>query len=117
MRFNPKARLDTGRVSDRGRGRGGGGGAMRLPMPGGTAAGGGIGGLIIIILFVVLTQCVGGGTGGLPIPDDSLDSSRLGDAERYANCKTGEDANNDVDCARIAVENSLYDYWSETLPA
>jgi predicted metalloprotease len=115
MRFNPKARLDTGRVSDRGRGRGGGGGAMRLPMPGGTAAGGGIGGLIIIILFVVLTQCVGGGTGGLPIPDDSLDSSRLGDAERYANCKTGEDANNDVDCARVAVENSLYDYWDGTL--
>ena len=88
---------------------------MRLPMPGGTAAGGGIGGLIIIILFVVLTQCVGGGTGGLPIPDDSLDSSRLGDAERYANCKTGEDANNDVDCARVAVENSLYDYWDATL--
>ena len=66
MRFNPKARLDTGRVRDRGRGSGGsGGGAMRLPIPGGMAAGGGIGGVIIIILFLVLTQCVGNG-GGLP---------------------------------------------------
>lgn len=119
MRFNPKARLDTGRVSDRGRGRGGGasGGGMRIPLPGGAAAGGGIGGLVIIILFLVLTQCVGG-TGGSALPDSGLDTSRVqgSDSERYTNCKTGEDANNDVDCARVAVENSLTDFWSETLP-
>ena len=61
MRFNPKARLDTGQVSDGGRGGGGGmgGGGMRIPIPGGTKAGGGIGGILIIILFVVLTQCTG----------------------------------------------------------
>ena len=29
----------------------------------------------------------------------------------------GEDANNSEDCARVAVENSLYDFWRETLPA
>ena len=119
MRFNPKARLDTGRVSDRGRGRGGGasGGGMRMPLPGGAAAGGGIGGVIIIVLFLVLTQCVGG-TGGSSLPDTGLDTSRVGgeETDRYANCRTGEDANDDVDCARIAVENSLYDYWSEELP-
>ena len=122
MRFNPKARLDTGRVSDRGRGRGGGasGGGMRMPLPGGAAAGGGIGGVIIIILFLVLTQCVGGGGGGGSVlPDGGLDTSRVGGGEtdRYANCRTGEDANTDADCARIAVENSLHDYWSEELPA
>ena len=33
-----------------------------------------------------------------------------------SSCKTGEDANNSADCARVAVENSLYDYWSATLP-
>ena len=95
---------------------------MRIPLPGGTRAGGGIGGLIIVILFVVLTQCVGGGGGGggLPLPggggDVGTDSSRMGDSERYANCKTGADAEEDVDCARVAVENSLVDYWSQTLP-
>ena len=118
MRFNPKARLDTSRVSDRGRGGGASGGGMRMPLPGGAAAGGGIGGLVIIILFLVLTQCVGGGTGGLPLPDDSIDTGRVqgADSERYSNCRTGEDADNDPDCARVAVENSLVDYWSDALP-
>ena len=59
MRFNPKARLDASRVGDGG--GGGGGGPMRIPLPGGTRAGGGIGGLIIIVLFIILTQCMGGG--------------------------------------------------------
>jgi predicted metalloprotease len=88
-------------------------------MPGGAAAGGGIGGVIIIVLFLVLTQCVGGGGGGGGVSLPDLDTSRVGagETDRYAHCKTGEDANNDEDCARIAVENSLYDYWSEELPA
>jgi uncharacterized protein len=122
MRFNPKARLDTSRVGDGGRGGGGGmgGGGMRMPIPGGTRAGGGIGGILIIILFVVLTQCVGGG-GGLPSPgggtSSGTDTSRMQDSERYANCRTGADANEDADCARVAVENSLVDYWDETLPS
>lgn len=93
---------------------------MRIPLPGGTKAGGGIGGVIIIILFIVLTQCVGGGGGGLPTPGGGgsagTDTSRMDDSERYANCKTGADANNDADCARVAIENSLVDYWSKTLP-
>lgn len=120
MRFNPKARLDTSRVGDGG-GGGASGGPMRIPLPGGTKAGGGIGGILIIILFVVLTQCMGGGGGGgLPSPgggtSGGTDTSRMEDSERYANCKTGADANEDVDCARVAVENSLVAYWDETLP-
>ena len=117
MRFNPKARLDTSRVGDGG-GGGGGGGPMRLPIPGGTRAGGGIGGVIIIILFVVLTQCLGGGIGGGgdtgtgTQSQGGTDTSRMDDSERYDNCKTGADANKDEDCARVAVENSLYNFWS-----
>ena len=90
---------------------------MRLPIPGGGVAGGGIGGLVIIVLFIVLTQCVSG-TGGSPLPDTGLDTSRVagGDTGRYANCKTGADANDDADCARVAVENSLHDYWTDALP-
>jgi uncharacterized protein len=120
MRFNPKARLDTSRMGDAGRGRRGGlgGGGGSIPMPGGMRAGGGIGGLIIVILFIVLTQCVGGGGGstGPSTGGGSLDSSRMAESGRYQACKTGEDANNSDDCARVAVENSLYDYWSHTLP-
>jgi uncharacterized protein len=119
MRFNPKADISGGRVRDVGGSGGAGGGGMRLPLPGGTRAGGGIGGLIIIILFVVLTQCMGGGGGGgLPSPGGNVgtDSSRMQDSERYDNCRTGADANDDEDCARVAVENSLVDFWSRTLP-
>ena len=119
MRFNPKARLDTSRVRDSGRGGGAGGGAMRIPIPGGAKGGGSIGGLLVIILFVVLTQCVGGGQGGVPFPDNSLDMSRVSgaDTDRYVNCESGADAQEDRDCARVAVENSLTDYWSEALPS
>ncbi len=123
MRFNPKADISKGRVRDAGRGGGGGGaggGGMRIPMPGGTRAGGGIGGLIIIILFLVLTQCTGLGSGGggatgqgqaqgQPAGIDSGD-------ERYANCRTGADANSDPDCARKAVALSLEQYWTTILP-
>ena len=50
MRFNPKARLDTSRMRDDSGGGGGGGmggglggGGTRIPLPGGTKAGGGVG--------------------------------------------------------------------------
>ncbi|GAB3039053.1 membrane protein [Nocardioides flavus (ex Wang et al. 2016)] len=117
MRFNPKADISGGRVSDAGRG-GGGGGGMRIPLPGGTRAGGGIGGILIIILFVVLTQCVGGGLpspGGDSQPQGQPEGIDSGD-QRYANCRTGADAQDDPDCARKAVALSLEQYWAETLP-
>jgi predicted metalloprotease len=120
MRFNPKADISGGRVNDAGRGGGGGGGGMRIPLPGGTRAGGGIGGLIIIILFVVLTQCVGGGGGGGtgidPTGQGGTPAGIEEDSERYANCRTGADANEDADCARKAVLLSLEQYWGGTLP-
>lgn len=97
---------------------------MRIPLPGGTRAGGGIGGVVIIVLFLVLTQCMGGG-GGLPSPSGSgFDTSNQGvepagleqDSDRYTNCKTGQDANDDVDCARKAVLLSLEQFWGDALP-
>ncbi|WP_322919328.1 KPN_02809 family neutral zinc metallopeptidase [Nocardioides renjunii] len=124
MRFNPKADISRGRVRDAGGGRGGmGGGGMRMPLPGGTRAGGGIGGVLIVILFLVLTQCMGGGEGsGGGLPGGSTGGS-LGQAqginendERYANCQTGQDANEDPDCARVAVAVSLEQYWAQALP-
>ena len=123
MRFNPKARLDTSRVRDGGRGAGGGmggtgGGGMRIPMPGGTKAGGGVGFLVIVVVIVLLKACggidlTGAVTGGL----GGYTTSRFqGDPTAYQNCKTGQDANDHPDtCGVVAVENSLVDYWRDTL--
>lgn len=129
MRFNPKAGLDTGRVSDGGSsggrgslGRSGSGGGMRMPIPSGGKAGGGIVGLLLIVVLIVAANLFGGGgsssTGfDQPAAQAGNDTSRTGDdSERYANCRTGADAQEDTDCARIAVENSLYDFWSGYLP-
>ena len=124
MRFNPKADISKGRVNDvGGRGGGAGGGGMRIPMPGGTRAGGGIGGVIIVILFVVLTQCTGvdltGGSGGGTTSQGQAQGQPAGidsGDERYANCKSGADANDDPDCARKAVALSLEQFWAKTLP-
>jgi len=122
MRFNPKAKLDTDRIGDSGSSGGGGmgGGGMQIPIPGGTKAGGGVGALVIVLLIFVISQCSGTDLtgGGLPQGGGQLDSSRFqgDDSGRYDACQTGEDANNSADCARVAVENSLYDFWSDQLP-
>jgi len=106
MRFNPKARLDTSRMGDAGRGSGSSRGGGGIPIPGG-AAGGGIGTLVVIAIVVVASLVLGGGN----------DDNPGADTGRYEQCDGGEDANSSADCARVAIENSLYDYWSEALPA
>lgn len=119
MRFNPRARLDRSQVRDTGRGGGGlgrGGGARGLPVPGGLAAGGGVGGFLLIVLFIVLTQCLADGGGGLGGPSGgSLDSSQVQGTGRYDACETGADANESADCARVAVVNSIQDFWDDNL--
>jgi predicted metalloprotease len=117
MRFNPKARLDTSRTRDAGRGTGGGG--SRLPIPGGVG-GGGIGGVILLVVLFVVAQCsgidlTGGGGGGTGGTGSAYDTSRITDTGRYAKCEDGNDANEDKDCQRVAVENSLFDFWSGEL--
>ncbi|WP_278255889.1 hypothetical protein [Nocardioides convexus] len=119
VRFNPKARLDTSRVDDAGSGGGGGGGlgggGMRLPIPTGK---GGIGGIVVLVVIFVIARLLGvdlGLGGGGTSTASAYSPARLSDAQdgsdRYAGCKTGEDANKSADCARVAVENSLTDYW------
>jgi predicted metalloprotease len=90
---------------------------MRLPIPGGIGGKGGLGGLLLVIAFVILAQCAGVNIN--PFDTSAVYSpSRLGDAQdsgRYDHCETGEDANEDHDCARVAIENSLTSYWSSEL--
>jgi uncharacterized protein len=123
MRFNPKARLDTSRVRDAGRGGGAmggaGGGGMRIPLPGGTRAGGGIG-LVLIVVVIILLKVFGGIdlTGAITGDPAGYDDSRFqGDASSvYTGCETGQDANDHPDtCGVVAVENSLVDYWQGAL--
>jgi predicted metalloprotease len=120
MRFNPKARLDTSRMRNSGGGgMGGGGGSARIPLPGGTKAGGGIGFVLIVVVILLLKACGGidltgainsGGAAG-------YSTSRFtGDTGLYQGCTTGQDANDHpTTCGVVAVENSLNDYWKDTL--
>lgn len=114
MRFNPKARLDTGQVRDAGRGRRG----SSLGLPTGKIAGGGGLGLILVIAVVVITQFTGGGGGlGTPGFDVTQLSSQAdnSDTRRYDACETGEDAAESRDCARVAVVNSIQAFWESNL--
>jgi len=106
VRFNPKADISGGRVTDV-RGGGGGGGMGNLPIGGIT--GGGIGTTIVVVIIYVIVQLAGGGSGaGSGGPEQTTD--------RYDQCLTGEDANKSEDCARKAVEASLESYWAKVLP-
>jgi uncharacterized protein len=126
MRFNPKARLDTSRMRDSGRGGGGGmGGGMggsgspRIPLPGGTMAGGGAGFVLIVVVILLLKACGGVDlTGAISGGTSGYTTSRFtGDTGPYQDCATGADANDHpTTCGVVAVENSLNDYWKKTLP-
>jgi len=91
---------------------------MRIPLPGGTKAGGGLG-LVLIIVVLILSQCSGIDlTGALNGAGTSgYSTSRFqGDSTAYESCTTGQDANEHPDtCGLVAVENSLVDYWQGTL--
>ena len=109
MRFNPKADISGGRVTDV---RGGGGGGRMGNLPIGGITGGGIGTTIIVIIIFVITQLASGSGGG-----GGLGSGGPAETtDRYEQCKTGADANKSADCARKAVELSLEGYWAKVLP-
>ncbi|KQY64376.1 MULTISPECIES: KPN_02809 family neutral zinc metallopeptidase [unclassified Nocardioides] len=120
MRFNPKARIDSGKVSDAGGGGGGlggRGGGMKLPIP--TGAGGGKIGLLILVIAFLVTMCNNGSIPGINQGDGSSQNNAAGsdpaqqqEADAYDECKTGEDANNSEACSRKAILQLLETYWS-----
>jgi hypothetical protein len=123
MRFNPKARLDRSQIQVRrggGGGRGGGFGGYGgsrgggLPIPsGGLARGGGGGLLLVIVVFVVFQLVSGGGGTGFAGPRSAQEPVTTSE---LTECETGQDANENPDCARLAVVNSIQDFWGRTLP-
>lgn len=115
MTFNDDAQLDTSQIS----GGSGGGGGRR---PGGLVVGGGGGilGLVILVLFMFLGGGNGtGGTGGTTSPFDTSQVAGAGanaSTDLFANCKTGADANRDVNCRIVGTVNSVQSYWTTNLP-
>ena len=112
MRFDENARLDTSQIDDL---RGAGGGGRGGGVGGRVAIGGGGLGVVGLILYFLLTQLGGGGgagfdtggLGGLP-PGQTTDTSQAA-----SNCRTGGQANAELDCEVVAVVNSLDAYWSD----
>jgi predicted metalloprotease len=113
MRFNPKARIDQRQVQVRRGGGGFGGGGMRLPMPGGGGGRGGrigLGTIVVVILFVVLSQCMGVGLPGGGLASDG------GDTQATNECSTGADANRSDACAIDLFTTSVQNYWKDAYP-
>ncbi|MFC4944784.1 neutral zinc metallopeptidase [Pseudonocardia sp. GCM10023141] len=115
MRFDENADLDTSHIDDqRGGGGGGGGGAFG----GRVAVGGGGLGIVGLILYFLLSQLGGGGDGGggLSLPGGlaGLSSGSTADTSAIASsCKTGAQANTQLDCEVVADINSIDGYWTD----
>ncbi|RFA10639.1 neutral zinc metallopeptidase [Subtercola boreus] len=97
MTFNDNSRLDTSRVSKRGKT--------------GIALGGG--GAVVVIGLFLLSQVLGVDLTGLAGGTDTQGSS----SEEALDCQTGADANARVDCLMVGASNSLDAYWKTEAPA
>jgi predicted metalloprotease len=106
MRFRRGARLDTGQVRDvRG---------SRVGGAGGLAMGGGGIGIVVLVVYLLVSALSGGG--GMPGQLSPLDNQRVGEnaapSDLSQECKTGEDANQREDCRIVAVVNSVQKFWT-----
>jgi len=114
MVFKDDAKIDTSEVEDvrSSSGRFGG-------VPGGnlTMGGGGLGLIITIVLIVLNSSGVLGGSGGglgslsdlnnIAVGTPAADNSQLA-----SSCKTGADANQHEDCRIVGYVNSIQSYWT-----
>lgn len=103
MSFNDDARLDTSQVET--------GGGRR-----GAKAGGGIGGIILLLVGLYfgvdlsgITDSAGGGAAGRATPGAQ--------STLASQCQRGADANTDVKCRVVATVNSVQAFWRQELPA
>ena len=105
-----------------GGGTSGGGGGLPggLGNLGGLAKGGGGLGILVVIGVIAFMLFSGGGSGSTGtgnilnnmLGGGANTASTADNTQLAANCKTGEDANNNSDCALVAVVNSVQDYWT-----
>ncbi|MGD8193384.1 KPN_02809 family neutral zinc metallopeptidase [Herbiconiux sp. P18] len=91
MTFNPNAKIDSGKVSKRGR----------------TAAIGG-GSVVVVVGLLLLSQLLGVDLTGLAGGSQGSDSAQ----DSAISCETGADANASVDCLITGAATSLDVYWT-----
>ncbi|MBV9593228.1 MAG: neutral zinc metallopeptidase [Actinobacteria bacterium] len=116
MKYRDDAQLDTSQVQDTRR--------TGLASPGKLAVGGGGVGLVGVIIAVILALTSGGngsssqavvdilgqlGQNGQPVTADN--------SQVAAECRTGADANKNLDCAVVADIDSIQGYWTQALPS
>lgn len=115
MRFNPRARLNTGEVRDT---RGARGGGARSPV----ALGGGGLGVVGVIIYLIVAFAGGGGGSGSALGSvlgqlgQSGEPAAADNSKIAQECRTGADANDSLDCAIVASINSIQDYWAQEAP-
>ena len=104
MSFEEGAGLDTSQVTGGGRG--------------GALVGGGIGSLLLVLIGAFFGVDLSGVTGsGNPFDTGQVAPGGQQSGERFEECKTGADANENVTCRIIGTVNSVQDYWNDALPA
>jgi uncharacterized protein len=84
-----------------------------MTSPGGLAVGGGGLGLVVLVIFLLISLLSNGGGGlGQLAP---LDEQQVGQgdtpSEISSECRTGQDANERQDCRIVAVVNSVQKFW------
>jgi uncharacterized protein len=103
MTFNEGMQIDTSTTTSSGGGRG----------PGrGMAIGGGLGGLLVVVVALFLGVDPGNILSQQPLDTQGVEAPGID----VSQCRTGVDANTNVDCRVIATGNSVDAVWAQLLP-
>ncbi|MGL4173331.1 MAG: KPN_02809 family neutral zinc metallopeptidase [Actinomycetota bacterium] len=100
MSFNDGAQLDTSQIEA------GGGGGGRMAIGGGAS-------LLVLIIGMVLGVDPSTILSG---PQPGTVQSEAATSDLAERCRTGADANRDVDCRVVGAVNSAQAYWARALP-